>query len=157
MKKATTLEELRVKIAAAQARRTELKSAPLAHAEVRVRLNDWATTESNERRRLLAYHAANDPGSALRLRASPDGVVDLGPVLCALLGPATVAGMLASMVESSYADTPGSADRAAELAEIDSELDRLEREEEREVCRLEVAGQRVVRRADARPEIVLEL
>ena len=90
------------------------------------------------------------------VRPRPDGVVDVGPLLAALLGPDVLAAALLR-----YADElPPAADnakRAARLADITAELDALEEAEEIDVERLGAQGIQADRRADARPEIVLKL
>ena len=76
-------------------------------------------------------------------------------MLAALLGADVLAAVLNRRVPNDEA--PDAAARSARIVAIDSELDRIEREEEAEIVRRQAAGNPIPRRGDARPEIVLEV
>ena len=76
---------------------------------------------------------------------------DYGPLALTLLGADALRASLLRTVDAA----PEGADREARLKQLAAELDKVEREEERVVCQLEQLGQPVLRRRDARPEIVL--
>lgn len=82
----------------------------------------------------------------------PHRTEGLGPLFVALLGEdAVLDGLLRSFLPH-VPKRPDAKQRTARLAAIEAELDKLEREEER-IC--ESTG--ALRRADARPEIVLDV
>lgn len=76
---------------------------------------------------------------------------DYGPLALTLLGADALRASLLRTVDA----VPEGANREARLQQLGAELDKVEREEERTVCQLEQLRQPVLRRRDARPEIVL--
>ncbi|MDP9919817.1 hypothetical protein J2W24_005497 [Variovorax boronicumulans] len=78
---------------------------------------------------------------------------DYGPLALTLLGADTLRASLLRTVDAA----PEGANREARLKQLGVELDKVEREEERLICQLEQLGQPVLRRRDARPEIVLSV
>jgi len=77
--------------------------------------------------------------------------------LCGLAGPLIVERFeIAIDAALEGRETISDAERAARIAELDTKLDELEREEERTICEAEAAGVETLRRGDARPELVLE-
>lgn len=92
---------------------------------------------------------------AFRLPAR--GPADLGPLLCAMLGPQAVAAALLAHLDAAP-DVPDAAGRAARLAEIDAELFRLECEEEALIEASEATdAEPIARRPDADPRAVIGL
>jgi hypothetical protein len=82
--------------------------------------------------------------------------VDVGPLLVAMLGVEKVAAVLLARLDS-IEDGPSRAQRVARIEAINTQLDDLETREERLIEQAEAEGETVLRRADARPEIVLAL
>ncbi|WP_088285943.1 hypothetical protein [Ideonella sp. A 288] len=155
---APTLETLRAKIMETQARRATLTGAPPAHSEIRAALLAHLSESADRTSRAAGARVASHPAHALRVPVGPDGSVDLAPLLSLLFGPDRLAKPLLSAMEGlNLPDGMPAAERAATVAALDAELDDLERREEREVCRMEAAGRRVLRRPNARPDIVLAL
>ena len=80
--------------------------------------------------------------------------LDMGPLLISVLGKAAIKKTLSALV----AELPDGLEpvaKAKRLAAIEAELLRLETEEEEIIVELEQAGETILRRADARPEIIL--
>ena len=94
--------------------------------------------------------SAHTPAHALVAKVS----ADLGPLLVSLLGPASIEAALLRDIES-IPEGLAPAEKAARLAEIEAELDRLEREEEALIEASAESGEPIPRRADANPAIVL--
>lgn len=100
--------------------------------------------------------ASGNVADVLRVTVPPGGVLNLAPILCAILSPDVVAEALARHLETLPPSMPEQ-QRAEALADIAAELAELEEREEVEVCRLEDMGERPERRADADPAVVLKL
>jgi hypothetical protein len=161
------LEAVRVRIAALKSEAHEIERQPRSRAEVRekvhAQIDAWREQGRLEARRALSEIAYGITGIA-RLNArvhdeyvgirTPLGQADLGPALVGLLGAEVVGAFLLADLET-IPEGLDRGERAARLAEIAAELDKLERDEEAIVCALEAEGEAVMRRADARPEIVL--
>lgn len=80
--------------------------------------------------------------------------------LAFLLGPEKLAdAVMARLQESPPPGGPGisAAERGKKLAALQSDLDAAESDEEREILQLESAGHTVLRREDARPEILFRV
>ena len=99
---------------------------------------------------------AGEMSEVFVVRPRPDGVINLGPLLAALLGPEVLAAALNRFTDA-LPPAADNAKRAARLIEVTAELQALEEAEELEICRLEAQGIQADRRADARPEIVLAI
>lgn len=153
---AQALNELREQIALLRTRSDALKHAPPSRDEIKTNLQTYLKTEADSTRSRLSNHLLSDVGSALKLRVSPAGYVDLAPVLALLLGHAQVTKVLLSCLDIPEG-APSVADRAAELQEVEDRLYGLELKEEVTIRALEDAGHSIIRRADARPEIVLAM
>ena len=80
--------------------------------------------------------------------------LDLGPLLLALLGKAVAKKALSAYVDELPEGLAPKA-RASRLAAIESELHLLETSEEAAIVDAEQHGEVILRRADARPEIIL--
>ena len=77
----------------------------------------------------------------------------------AAIGPDLIEASVKAKIDQRLAEHepgPPLADRPAIRQELENKLDELERKEEREIEKLEAAGNLVHRRPDARPEIILE-
>jgi hypothetical protein len=80
--------------------------------------------------------------------------LDMGPLLISVLGKAAIKKTLSALVDE-LPDGLEPVAKAKRLAAIEAELLRLETEEEEIIVELEQAGETILRRADARPEIIL--
>ena len=159
------IEALRARIAALQAERRTIALQARARAEVRAEIErtvaHWsllgAATLTREVQRaalgaapelLTAHGAGPAAGGVANMR------LDLGPLLVSVLGAAAVRKALLATLDAVPEGLDAEA-RAARLAEIDADLDRLEAEEEKLVEMSELDGDPIARRPDARPEIIL--
>ena len=126
--------------------------------EARAEINTYCSNAAAEIKGRLAYSVATgeDLANICSVRARPDGKVDLGPLLAALLGPDKLAASLVRYADALPASTDRTA-RAQRLAKIAAELDEIEDQEEIEIMRLESLGLSPGRRGDADPAIVLKL
>lgn len=153
-----TLHQLRARIAEAQSERETLTEAAPSHAEMLAAFTKYVQRESDKFKTWAAVSLTDGPHQALRVQASPTGMVDLAPILGMLLGPAALTKLLtAALSASDIPDVPKASERARLVEQLTAELDLLERDEEAEVCRLEASGRVVARRPNVRPEIVLAL
>lgn len=78
----------------------------------------------------------------------------LGPLLALMLGADTLKERILAQLDA-VPECPDTPERLARIEEIGRELDDLESEEERLICEAEERGEVILRRGDARPEIVL--
>lgn len=142
----------------------EIEAQPRSRGEVELFVRQWAADRAQAGAARLAHHVANlAAGHDLRgvLKAqgqtTTTGVaVDLSDMLAGLIG----AEGLAEVLLRALPEVPEGLDtkaRAERLARIAADLDKIEREEERLICRAEAVGTPIWRRADARPEVVLAL
>jgi len=123
-----------------------------ARAEIRTIVRG-AAAETEARLRYSVH--SGDFSQVLLLRARPDGYIDAGPLLAALIGP----DRMADVLDRFAAELPPSVDhsaRADRLAQARAELAAIEDAEEIEVLRLEALGQPPGRRPDADPAVVLK-
>jgi outer membrane murein-binding lipoprotein Lpp len=157
------IQALRGQIKTLQFERTALENQRLSRSEVgdkvRGTVQRWET-EAAEQNRLHLLWLAHDHGGVNLLTAPTTdtgaaGVyAKLGPAAVLLLGAEVVAERLLAGID----EVPEGVDtdeRLTRIAEIGAELDRLEAEEEALICAAEAEGIEVLRRPDARPEIVL--
>lgn len=162
----TDLETLRRRIAALQAQHAALMRAGLSREALHQRLDRFVDGLAERGRealeRAVAIAAADQPINPFRLTGNGAATgravqvhIDAGPLLVALLGSAAIKKALHAASAGAPVGLAPSA-RAAQLAELQGELDSAEREEERIICSLEAQGHLVQRRPDARPEIILE-
>lgn len=156
---------LRERISALQAERQTLVFQARTRAEVRAEIEatvaHWQTIGAASLTRELqraALGAAPDLLTAHGTGPAAGGVahvrLDLGPLLTAVLGPAAVRKALLATLDAVPEGMPAEA-RAARLAAIDADLEKLERDEERLVEMSQLDGDPIARRPDARPEIIL--
>lgn len=148
----------RLAIAALQAERQTLQGNTRDQSEARAEIAAYVARVAepiNERIR-YATLGGGIGGDLLHVWPNPNGSIDLGPVLVALLGTDVLTRVLSRHVDE-LSPASARAERVARLAKIAVELNRLEDLEEATVCELEAQGLRPDRRADARPEIVLAL
>jgi hypothetical protein len=148
------IEALRDQIRARHGERTALAAQTRSRDEVRQKVAgivaEWqrvARTQNSLHLRLLAH---GQHPSLLDLTADKS----LGPLLVLMLGAGDVEHALLASIDDVPEGLP-TADREARASAIGAELDALEQEEEEVIVQAEDAGEFVVRRGDARPEIVL--
>jgi hypothetical protein len=155
---------LRERIAKLQAERIRLTASKRSRAEVATMLDatvsSWALTGHAVLAREVNRAAAGLPVELLSLRgvvpvpAAPGAAsisLSAGPLLVALMGADAVKSALAATLSTVPEGMPTTA-RLARIAEIASELNKLEAEEE---ALIDAADGAIERRADARPEIIL--
>lgn len=145
------IDEVRAQIRELQGQRNGLQAQSRSRAEVRTHVESLVNEWHNEAR---AQHALN-----LRLLATGQarGLLSadkFGPAVVLLLGTDHVTNALLTHLDG-VPEGFDAAARKARITEINAELDTLEAEEEALIVVAEEAGERVIRRADARPEIVL--
>lgn len=160
------IEALRARIAALQAERQTIVLQARTRAEVRAEIERTVTHWQERGAAALARElqraalgAAPDLLTAHGTGSAAGGVahvrLDMGPLLTAVLGPAAVRKALVGALDAVPEGMPAEA-RATRLAEIDAEIDDLEKREEALICDAEtLEGVEILRRPDARPEIIL--
>lgn len=148
------IEAVRTRIRALHEECAALNSQPRTRDDVRKKIiatvNEW----HDQARKRHAWHLrqlahGNHVGL---LDLHPAG--DTGPTWTLMLGREAVERALLQQIECVPEGTPAQV-RAARLAEISSELEAAEAEEEALIMQAEASGQRVWRRADASPTAVL--
>lgn len=146
------LDKIRSEIAGLQAEIVAVADARLPFEEVRQSLRDQL--EANWANKPAAYfHGYTYPGGDRRI---PDAI-NFG-FFVFLFGVDTLVDMIMRRLESAGGPFGlPAADRAAKLAGLKDKLEALECDEEREVLRLEAVGHTVLRRADARPDLVFDI
>jgi hypothetical protein len=159
------IEALRGQIRTLQAERTELQQQRWSRGEVagkvRQMVQQWDADAASKNALHLRWMARGDHGfkllTANTVDTGSEGIyATLGPAAVHLLGADLVTARLLAGIQH-VPEGLDTAERLARIAAIGAELDRLEGDEERAVCAAEADGVDVLRRADARPEIVLAL
>jgi hypothetical protein len=160
---AAQLADIRARITQIQADSEALPAQPLPAADALARLDAWIRDQAarfDPARAARAFTTAGAPlGKVLEAHGGRTGEnsvsVDLGAVLCAMFGP-EIKRRMASVIENeTTAGGPSLAERAALIERWTAELEALEFQEEGIIRAAEDAGERLARRPDARPEIVL--
>jgi outer membrane murein-binding lipoprotein Lpp len=156
------IEALRGQISTLQAERDALQNQTWSRSEVaykvRRMVDEWQDKSAEQNRLYLLWMAHGDHGHKL-LTADTVGTEHaamLGPAMVTMLGAEQVAARLLAGIDS-VLEGLDTAERLSRIAAIAADLDRLETEEEALVCAAETQGAEVLRRPDARPEIVLAL
>ncbi len=156
--------ELREQIADLQREQRDLSSVRRSRAEVAAHVKKtverWGAEAAKTNRldlgELAHGHALLGHVEVTLGVGNSPSFADVGPLLVLLLGAQKVSTALLAGIDSVPEGLP-TEQRERRLAEISAELDRLEAGEERLILASEAAGAPVLRRADARPEIVLAL
>jgi hypothetical protein len=159
------IEALRGQIQKLQAERQALEQQPRSRNEVarkvRAMVQEWQSEGARLNRLHLLWLAGGDHGGQLLSAETVDtgsaGIyAALGPAMVAMVGAEQVTARLLAGIEHvpKGLDT---AERQARIAAIGDELDKLEADEEGLISAAEAEGAEVLRRPDARPEIVLTL
>lgn len=159
------LGDLRAQIEAKRAALAEVEAAPVPVDEAEKRLDRWLDRiglgADLDLRGLTAEKLAEP---ALSIVRRPDGSTDAGPAALEVFGLLVascrdqVRDHLAELLADAYEAKPApiaAVDRVKRRADLEAEIDALEIAEERAVRALEEAGLAVLRRSDARPQIVL--
>lgn len=162
-----TLKQLRERIAALQTERASINALRRSREQVQATVDRWLSTAEAQGKAALQLAVDRvQAGQALApcqvhgnaaVYQSPGAApfsIDLGPLLVALVGKAAIQKRLATLVDD-LPDGLAPTAREQRLTAIDAELLRLETEEEARIVEMEQAGEPVLRRPDARPEIVL--
>lgn len=147
---------LRVRIANTRAQ-LQAHAAPVARsrADAAREIDEAIARATADGRQRIGYAVTAGPVSkAFELRDSAPGMVDLWPLLLAVLGPKAVRAALLPYAEQ-LPPAPDPSEHSARLAELEAELGGLEREEELAIRALEAQGLSVIRRGDADPAVVL--
>ena len=162
-----TIVLIRQKIAELKQERIDVEAIKLSRHEVKALIDTWlADTEAAGTQALLVACQQAQAGRPLTpatvqgnaaVYQSPGAApfsIDLGPLLLSVLGKGTIKKAIQPLLDylPEGLDAPA---RAQRLAEIDAELLKLEIEEEAAIVGAEEAGETILRRPDARPDIVL--
>lgn len=159
--------KFREQIAALQVERAAIQHQTRSRAEVKATLDAWlsaAEQKGHEGLRLaceqaaagMAFTPCHVHGNAA-VFASPGAApvsLDLAPLLLALMGKTAVSNALAVYVDHLPEGLAPKA-RSSRLAAIERELQKLEVAEEAAIVEAEQQGKIIMRRVDARPEIIL--
>lgn len=150
MSRPLSLEGLRKRIASLQAEREALTTQRRSRSEIAAQLSatidGWAGSGAEQILQDLQRLAAGQACEPLTMRGP---VLNMGPLLCAMLGADHVRGVVLAQLEAIPEGLPTS-ERLARIREIESSLDDLEKAEEQMV--VESGAER---RPNCRPEIVL--
>lgn len=127
-----------------------------SRADVRARVTEAvAAAHANflvvSGRSLRQIAAGHHVSEAVGRVTAPDMIRGL---LCQALGPEAVTAAILHSVEADVPEGLPAAERAATLADLQSKLDVLERDEEDLIEASELEGAPIARRPDARPEII---
>lgn len=161
-----TIEDLRRQLVALHDERAAIEDAPQPVAQAEADLDAWLDEIEASAGLPVSGFLRGDrsgwPSLGVVLRPgqkTPDASAAVEQVFALLIATNrdAVRGMMAGAIADALeGKRPLSAeDRAARLREIDAEADRLERAEEALVRAAEAAGLPILRRGDARPEVVL--
>lgn len=92
------------------------------------------------------------------LKTSENAVsTDLAPLLCTIFGAEIRQRLAAAIQAQTTTAGPSMAERPRVMAALEATLQRLETQEEQLIRESETAGERLARRADARPAVVLAI
>ena len=161
--KHATLVTLRAKIAELQAKLEALPSLPLPAEDALARLDAWIASEADRFNLAGAARTFATPGALLGrvleiqgLGAAQGAVqTNAAPMLCALFGTEIRARLAAAIQAQTTNPGPSLAKRPAHEAALRGELETLELQEEQIIRDSEADGERLARRPDATPSIVL--
>ena len=159
------IDALRGQIKTLQRERTALQDQRYSRAEVAAKVRQmvlqWESEAAHHNAQRLQWMAHGDHGAELLAADCVHGLstgnhAALGPAFVAMLGAEVVSARLLAGIDQ-VPEGLDKAERLARIAAIGDELDRLEAEEERLISAAEAQGVEVLRRGDARPEIVLAI
>jgi len=161
------LNELRQQIHELQSERLTIIRQRCSREQVKAMLDSWLATAEKQGHaapqlavdRAMAGQAfaplyAHGNAAVIQSPGAAAFSLELGPLLISILGKAAIKKSLLPLVEQ-LPDGLAPEAKAQRQAAIDAELLRLETEEEARIVELEQAGDHILRRPDARPEIIL--
>lgn len=158
---AARVDELRDKIAARRTELDQLPEASIPAPDAIARMTAWVDSQAAAftiGANAFTGEQFSRP-TTLLLTAIRNGNhmadVDTGPLLCWLLGDVIKTKLTAAIKALPHAPGIPLAERPAAVQRLRDEIARLETAEERLIREAEAAGEPVIRRGDARPEIVL--
>lgn len=159
MAKTQTLAQIRTRIPVLQAAIAAERAAPMSRAEACAEIERRVAAHATAGEGRLRYHVKSvchggDLADALRVRTTPDGRIDLFPLLASVMGADALTATLCSYLPASD-DGLTLADRAVRIREIEAELLQAEIDEEAAIEAIEATGASVDRRADAASRAVL--
>lgn len=151
-----TLNALREQIAAKRKEIAAVERAPLPDEDRRARIRAWLDERVRRLSETSGTFASANPVPELR-DASLEKLAGMGVAMLALMFPKKLEeALLESIPDKIPAGLP-KCDRIAAIAQLQDEIEALERNEEAETLRLEDAGHVVIRRRDMSPELVLQI
>ncbi len=161
------INQLRVQIAGLKAERLTILRQGRNREEVRGCIDAWLSAAEQQGRDALqiaceralagqAFTPCHVHGNAAVFEAPGAAPLslDMGPLLLAILGKSAVKKALSGMVDA-LPEGLSPQDKVKRLKTIEDELYSLEVAEEAAIVDAELAGESVLRRPDARPEIIL--
>ena len=163
------LPQLRAEIERVKQALVELDELSYPRDEWRARLHEWVDRQAAESERPAAHglSAMRAPygrpqyidSFSLSVLPSPGGKnfahVNLSGLLCWLLRDTLLERIDAIVQATDYPEGPPSTERPARRAELETQLEQLEAREELAIRTLEADDRSVMRRQEARPELVL--
>lgn len=165
-KPVNAIDSIRTEVAALQAERKGLMRQPFGPADVApalerslvLKTREWQERLDLALRRVSGGTSAGDAVSFLFDPENRPGGLSVDAVaLIGLLGADAISGALLARLDGVVPAGPSAAERAARIAEIDRDLDRLETDEEALVVESEATGMPIARRDDCRLDIVLAI
>jgi hypothetical protein len=156
-----TVDDVRAQISTVRAEADGLAAIRCTRAEADDVLAAWARNAEAEGLRTLraavagvgVYGTFDDSCLHVTVPAATQ-TANLGPILAALLGADRLAALLGKIADDEIPEGLPRAERAQRLKELAADLDRLELAEEALICASETTGAPILRRVDARPEVV---
>jgi hypothetical protein len=161
------LNELRDQIHGLKTERLAILRQQCSREQVKAMLDSWLARSEEQGRmalqlavdRAMAGQAfapfyAHGNAAVIQSPGAAAFSLDLGPLFISVMGKAAVKKNLLVLVEQ-LPDGLELAAKAKRLEAIDADLLRLETEEEARIVEFELAGESILRRPDARPEVIL--
>lgn len=155
----TEVERLRRKIRATQVEVEDLELGRRTLGEAKQRIGDWVDREAARVNSFQLVASATVDGPLETAAFHQHAGESLAGYLC-WLDPERMKQQLSAELEAHAdelcSDTPAK-DRAVALKKAQTELAKLEREEERLIVEAQTAGISIERRPDVTPEVILEI
>lgn len=156
---AVRLDQIRKDIVAKKAKRTQVVNAPASTDEALSRMAEWVAIEAgrfNQSSAVIPFLRQNGGRCDAMVIHAEGGKIDLGPLLCTMVPDVIKKRFGSALADLDTGDGISSKVRAKELSQLDSDLGKLEQQEEGILVTMEANGQTVNRRPDAAPAAVLE-
>ena len=155
------IAEIRQAIEGLRGERERIRVAPVPRSEateqIDAMLARWSHAGNSERIERITSAAMQGQAPSIELHSPRATLADVLELLAPLLGPQLRAALIAEL-EARYAGSPpglAADERQRRLAELDSEIARLETLEERAIQAASEGGMEVARRPDASPAALL--